>query len=86
MTGYDELETAVSNRGMCVGYIINHLSQDISERNRRFHADEPRTYTVWNMKTNARKYNRGSRVDFVLAGSGSNRRDAAAPANAQVSL
>ena len=38
---------------------------------------------MWNMKTNARKYNHGSRVDFVLAGSGS-RRDAAAHAQAQV--
>lgn len=37
---------------------------------RRFHPHQAKAYTVWNMKTAARARNHGSRVDYVLAGSG----------------
>ena len=37
---------------------------------RKFHPNRLKSYTVWNMKTNARPRNHGSRVDFILAASG----------------
>ena len=37
---------------------------------RKFHSNRLKSYTVWNMKTNARPRNHGSRVDFILAASG----------------
>ena len=37
---------------------------------RKFHPNRLKSYTVWNMKTNARPRNHGSRVDFILAATG----------------
>ena len=52
---------------------------------RRFHPGEEKTYSVWNMKTKARERNYGSRVDFILAGSGC-REGGAAPAPDQAEV
>ena len=45
---------------------VTELEMDVP---RKFHPNRLKSYTVWNMKTNARPRNHGSRVDFILAAS-----------------
>ena len=50
---------------------IHHGAAELgSDVSRKFHPNRLKSYTVWNMKTNARPRNHGSRVDFILAASG----------------
>ena len=57
----------LDSQARCICHGVAELGLDVS---RKFHPNRLKSYTVWNMKTNARPRNHGSRVDFILAASG----------------